>query len=530
MRRRLPAESIVADAALLTLSLCAIGLFRGNMTVNEVNKLSVAMHLADPGWIPDPLPAGGAPASARSLFHLLVGPLLVQLGFLAASIVGRLCAYLLLAFSLASVGRSLGLRLPFLLGAVLLFERGQSIVAGEWILPTLGPKVFSYGLVLLALGQLLGPKRSAVHLAWMLGLATSFHPLVGLYGAFAIVGTLLLERRPPLPSLREVALAAALFLTCGAFAWPAVTSQLLGSGAPSGASALLPSSFVYVFLRVPHHLSPADWPEGWWLRAAALLLVFFASHEFLRRQRMRLPLRSLSLFLGLAMLPFALGLAAAPFDAEGRLLQFYLFRFGDTMLPLCAALLGARALQAAAFARLPRIAPATAWVAALALLIAGAWQLPRQLRMLESFPGPAQHLSPAWVELCSWARDSTDPDALFVHDPDRTESFAWLSRRRSLANFKQITASGGTSEWKRRMDALGAVEGPWPVGGFAAARWLSQRYRALDTDGVEALMERFDADYFVTVAAHRLELPLAFENSRHAVYARALRGTPDLAP
>ncbi|NJO94340.1 MAG: hypothetical protein HC820_08360 [Hydrococcus sp. RM1_1_31] len=62
------------------------------------------------------------------------------------------------------------------------------------------------------------------------------------------------------------------------FAIKPVFEQLL---TPSPVSEIAPS-YIYVFLRLPHHLNPLSWDSQWWIRFFAYLLIFGISVNFLQ--------------------------------------------------------------------------------------------------------------------------------------------------------------------------------------------------------------------------------------------------------
>lgn len=500
----------------ITALLCLLGLFRNNVTENEVTKFTDAMVYADPAWVPNLFPPHVDPERRQWLFQILGAPLLTH-GFLITSVVGRLACYLLLAAGLVRVQQVLGLQGWLLVAVVFLMDRFPSLAAGEWITLGVEPKVFSYALVLLAMGDLLHSTPSLTRAAILLGLATSFHVLVGLYATFSLLILLLGQGLWRGHSRAEIFRALGAFLLAGAFALRPVAVHL-GHPAPTPSPGELSASYIYVFLRAPHHLDPASWAPGWWWTPMVYLLALLASGWRLRRgtdaQARRAGTGLLLLALG-SLIPFATGLLIAPFDREGRWLQYYPFRFADVMVPLITYLLLARSLQPATPGpRFRRVTALTMTLLVMALLPA----FFRQVRLLREYPGPAQQVSAEWRDMTGWIRNTTPPGALFITPPRTSTTFPWLARRRMLGTFKQTTLSGGLPEWQRRMSALAGWSGPWPTNGWAAAYAIEERYLHLDTAQVQTLMKRYQASYFLTHRIHTLDLPLAYTNTEFALY------------
>ena len=308
----------------------------GSQYVNEVDVLPLARQYADPSWLADDWYLNH-PAGYRLLFSALFGKLVVLWGFLATSILGRLLCYGLVAAGLALIGRALGLSLPLLLlaaGGFFYATPFQGMIAREWVAAGLEPKAVAYGVLLVAVGLMLqGYYRG---MALMLGLATSFHVLVGGWAAVAVVGWLALRRRTHGADRRSLGALLLIYVMASAFGLRAVLEQFL---TPAPIDTISPS-YVYVFLRLPQHLNPLSWSAERWVKPCGYLLVLALSLALLWRQRRsapgakhyqaRLGLAALTL---LALIPFALGVAIAPFDAQGAFLQYYPFRLGDVLLP-----------------------------------------------------------------------------------------------------------------------------------------------------------------------------------------------------
>lgn len=521
------ATSGKAYAPIVFLLLCLTGLFRDNVVSNEVTKFSDAMYYADPSWIPGFLPQGPDFGRRQWLFQTLITPILNGSGFLAVSLMGRFVCFLMFAYAFALIARSLRLKLVFLLLVVMLFDYYPFLVAGEWTINTFEPKMISYALILIALGYLLDQRRSLAVLAALLGVATSFHVLVGLYATFAIGGVVALQWRKVGGDAASAIKALLVFLLTSAFAIRPIVGHLFVSGrdAPIG-SALLPS-YIYVFLRSPHHLDPSSWPSYWPVCLGVFLIVLFVCCFIVNRSaahagesEAQFAVQSLFLFTLLSMVPFIVGLFVSLFDTQGRLLQYYLFRFGDAMLPMCTYLFFALALQRIPYRNVALGVVVVGWLVVAGIVGLRGVQLEEQVQLVRQFPGPAQKLTPKWKENCEWIKTNTPADALFIVPPGRSESitFPWLTRRRMLATLKQVNLNGGLVEWHRRLSDLAWTDKPWPERGFRVTRWLKKRYESLSTEQVQNLMDKYEASYFVTRASHSLDLPEVFNNKKYSIY------------
>jgi hypothetical protein len=573
---------ILAVLAFLSLSL----LLRLNMAGNEVDVLPLARQYADHTWIPGDWYLN-QPPGYRELFQTLFGRLIGSWGFLTGSIAGRLISYILVAAGLVLIARKLGLNLLFLLLAITLFfyphyYRGlavgiglqqvgninlvaslilllaiglmlagkrlgigltfpllllavslfiiadngafmpQGFTAGEWLAGGLEAKVFAYGLVLLAIGLMLRGRYRLM--ALLLGLATSFHVLVGGYTFLTVLGWLALRRKTRLANMRELGFIFMSYLAGSALAIKPVLEQLF---APAPAAALK-SSYIYVFLRLPHHLNPLSWSSNWWVNLIAYLLILASSAGVIWLNRPKgehsekyAARTGLFEFTLLSMIPFMVGLAVAPFDSQGRFLQYYPFRQGDIMLPLNTCLLFACALQVSVPGKKARWALAVGCTLLLTWIVIPQFDsFQSDLRELSLFPSELQGVEPEWKDFCSWVRSNTPKDALLVSPPVEFDSITWLAERPIIAKYKLMAQNKeGIIDWYERLRNLsGDFRGVNHLRSFS--KQLSDGYNRLTTAQAAAIMNKYQADYFVTRTEHRLDLPVAYRNQSYVLYKK----------
>ena len=575
---------ILAVLAFLSLSL----LLKNNMAGNEVDVLPLARQYAVPTWIPGDWYLN-QPPGYRVLFQGLFGRLVGSLGFLTGSIAGRLISYILGAAGLVLIARQLRLNLLFLLQALTLFfypqyYRGfaagiglqqvgninlvaslilllaiglmlagkklgigltfpllllavslfitadngalmpqpQGFTAGEWLAGGLEAKVIAYGLVLLAIGLMLRGRYRLM--ALLLGLATSFHVLVGGYTFLTVLGWLVLRRKTRLANMRELGLIFLNYLAGSAFAIKPVLEQLF---APAPAAALK-SSYIYVFLRLPHHLNPLSWPSNWWVNLISYLLILASSAGVIWIDRPKgedsekyAARTGLFEFTLLSLIPFMLGLAVAPFDSQGRFLQYYPFRLGDIMLPLNTCLLFACALQVSPPGKKARSALAVGCTLLLTWIVIPQFDsFQSDLRELRLFPNELQRVEPEWKDFCSWVRSNTPKDALLVSPPVEFDSITWLAERPIIAKYKLMAQNKeGIIDWYERLRNLsGDFRGVNHLRSFS--KQLSDGYNRLTTSQAEAIMNKYQADYFVTRTEHRLDLPVAYRTQSYVLYKK----------
>ena len=505
--------------------LCLSHLARGNMAFNEPNYLVVAKQYANPAWIPKDWYLS-LPIGHQTFFAIIFGRLVETWGFLATSLIGRFLCYSLIASAIVRLGRRLGLALPLLLMAVALFLIRQFAIAGEWMIGGVEGKVCAYGLVLWSIERMLN--KSYRSMAFLLGLATSFHVLVGGYATLTVLGWIILRWRTRLPDTGAIIVSILLYLTGSLFAIEPILRKI--SSHAVSTSAIAPS-YIYVFLRNPHHLNPFSWHV--WPRLYLCLLIMTLLGSFLILWRKR-PVEDLNGFYKsrsglfeftlISLVPFALGLAIAPFDRQGHFLQFYPFRFGDVMLALNTYLLTACAVQHLLIERpylTDRARKKLLMISVLILSIiylSQAYSFARDLSALMRFPGQQQRVDPDQKELFDWVKLNTPRDSTIVSSPNLAH-FSWMSERATIVQFKlNPTDDAAILEWYQRLQDVTGNNSPWRDAGFPAAARFAHDYLRLTTVQVERVMAKYGADYFLTTVEQGLELPIAYRNKSYVLY------------
>ncbi|WP_431655310.1 DUF6798 domain-containing protein [Pantanalinema rosaneae] len=488
---------------------------------NEVDVLPLAKQFANSTWIAEDWYLNQSPGY-RLLFALLFGKLIVAWGFLATSIVGRLICYGLVALGLVLIGECLGLTLPLLLTAIGLFlysSPNQGIAAQEWLVRSLEAKAIAYGLVLLAIYYLLRQKYPTV--ALFLGLATSFHVLVGGWATLIVFAQVMIKYQFQFSKFDRLHEIGLIYLLSSFFAIPPVIAQLFSTIELH----TIPPSFIYVFLRLPHHLNPASWEPLWGLRLVSCLFCLLLSMKVLHRHQKNWQMQQYQAQVDLfqltliSLVPFVAGLAIAPFDSQGSWLQFYPFRVGDVLLPLNTWLLLACAVQSFVAPQKAIQLTCISW-----LVFTCSLQLPTfqaQVAALNQFPN--RH--PEFIALCNWVKTQTPTDAIIISPPVEFVEFNWLAERSTIANYKLLPQTKTRIiEWYERLADLSG--GTFPKPALARTRdprknirkQLTQGYKQLKLKQVKNLVRKYSASYLITTADHRLELPIAYQNNRYILY------------
>ncbi|MCU0533340.1 MAG: hypothetical protein MUD14_05530 [Hydrococcus sp. Prado102] len=517
---------------------------------NEVDVLPLARHFADPTWVAKDWYLN-QPAGYRFLFQVLFGKIAAVWGFLAISLIGRAICYGLFALGFVLLGQKLKLSFSGLWLALFLFvsvgyyseDWGQGVIANEWMIGGLEAKAVAYSLLPLIVRLILDKRyRLAVFLS---GLATSFHVLVGGWIFLAIVGWLWCEWAKP--TLRdcppgstkgdrktqpqELGWILLCYLIGSIFAIRPVLDYLL---IPTPTDAVSPS-YIYVFLRLPHHLNPLSWKLWQWVKLGIFLSLLAASTATIRYyQRLNRCDRltesytacwEFAQFAWITLVPGALGILIAPFDERGQFLQYYPFRLGDVMLSLSTYVLGVRALQFVVGVKRQRLLQIIfPFIIAVACYFQ-ATNFYGQVFALQEFPSKPQDVDEDWRDCSDWIRHHTPKDTVIISSPVEFTNFTWTTERATIAKFKLLPQTKtGIVNWYERLSDLSGQVSPWMNlkrtndNRDIIRQRLSEGYDRLTTTQVVKLMNKYQASFFVTNNKHQLKLPIAYRNSSYILY------------
>jgi hypothetical protein len=557
---RLPAAAEVAAILLLFAASGAWPL----PDVNETVYLTKALHHVDPSYgrgdwfleTPD----------AHSIFYAVMGPILAACGLESGAWVGRWLGWLALAIGFRhAVVPLLSTAVGRLLAAALFaLALRHTTAAGEWVIGGCEAKVFSWALVLEALGEI-GRARFAVAV-FLLGGATALHPIVGGWGLVAcglvwwrgrraggaesdgvvrraggmssVADTLriLTPTRSPGAARGSVTVNENAGVTSAALrgglvlggvalaAWGVLPALSLSAGVDAAGRAL--ANRIYVVERLHHHLLPWTFPEAMIARHLLAILVGTIMHRVVPATPARARVaafREAALSISLVGCLIALAEPLAP-DLVIGLLRYYWFRLADVVVPFTLAASAAAVLMDdGVCARILPGRPAFVRglvVAALVLdlgLQSRHWPLPG--RSGPQCRADTKVDAAAWADVCGWVKDHVPPGSRFL-TPRGAASFTWRTGLPEVVAWKNSPQDAvSLLEWRRRiLDCFSAdgrlvdMERSTAALGAARMRDVADRYAAdhaivpLDVAGLDALpFERLHAN--ARYAVYRLAPP-----------------------
>ncbi len=509
--------------------------------VNDTHYLTKAKHYWQPEWC-----AGDfflESADAHLTFYWTVGWLTQWFSLATVAWIGRVVVWGLLAVAWQRLSRCV-VRMP--MGAVLTAMLLVTLVAwtnfaGEWVIGSVEGKCFAYALVFWGLAAM---AEGRWRVAWpCFGLAGAFHVLVGGWSAIVAAMVWWWQAREERPSLGSMLPALVLG---GVLALPGIVPALQLTQ-QSSAETVQKANQIYVFDRLPHHLSPLTMNPAQLARKSrrfGLLLLGFALLRYVCLRQMGVCLRQMDVCrqqketdekkgsfrpLDLVM-QFAVGallLSLAGLVWEGltwnhpavaaRVLKYYVFRLADIAVPLATSL-GVVWLASVLIGGLSGRRNKLGQVLLLVAVLLPTWHLVAVSYARFQNPCPpavrGKHYAPvAWQEACDWVREQTPVDSLFLV-PRHGQSFKWYAHRADLITWKDVP-----------QDATALLT--WQERFFDVHRYVDEfgervPYRSLASQGTErirGLTEKYRVDFVLAEAYPPLDLPVVFENDWYAVYS-----------
>ncbi len=440
-------------------------------SVNEPHYLCKAKHYWQPEWC-----AGDfflESSNPHLVFYQTVGVLTQWLTLPQAAWAGRLLALGCLAWGwtrlLSRLLEQWWQPLAAAWGFLLLQSLGN--FSGEWLVGGVESKVFAYAFAFAGLTG--GLDRRWIPAGLGMGLAISFHPLVGLWCVIAAVmataAVIVMRSRelasaemvPTVPVQSEAdvwtsfdgrtAVVGVIAMIVCALPGLLPALSLLGGVDPEIA---VRADRLQVGTRLAHHLDPARFPLSAY-RYYALLLVLVAL--LWRASRPSPNRRWFAWFVGAAVMIAFVGMLAGwgprPLEAMPLsafrvwLLKFYPFRLADLFVPVLVSVTVVAAFRAA-----EREGALTAWQRRVArILVVTALLLSLVLPTPDRNPSRMSAVKQRdWLDVCRWIREQTPPDAL-LYAANESWAVKWFAQRPEYVNYKDCPQdAGGIIEWARR--------------------------------------------------------------------------------
>jgi hypothetical protein len=438
------------------------------------------------------------PLFSHFVFNLIFGPLTLLFSLEVVGWVGRILSWSLILFALFQLWRHFRIPLWMITASILLWLfYGQSIVGGEWVLGTFEAKCIAYALLFFSLNGFMQQK-----LIWpsiLLGLAFSFHPVVGLWGALA-VGFSLIVLRHPFARLTKIGCYTTLF------ALPGLIPLVMTFGGPDSSEALRFVSLVVI----PYHLDPFYFASSKLFLLLLGMLLCFNWLQF-RLESKSDALRFLIFFQAFLGLFFIIGFLAR-FAENYELLMLMPCRLFPVLLPLFFFLHLSSALHYSSSIKRRR---GLVMVGCLALVMLGN-PVGIFVETVKKHYSMWTRQEEDWEKAFKWVAKNTPSNSIIISPPWRGESF-YLSQRAQIASW-WIPRFDRLTEWRERLESIvGDVSGVRPETTKARMEHMVAHYNQLTATEIASLIEKYRAAYLVSSANY--SYPIIFHSGIYNVYS-----------
>jgi len=425
--------------------------------VNEPHYFTKAKHFWNPEWC-----AGDfflESSNPHYVFYFTTGWLCEFLPLEQVVVVFRVLGFIILGWGWSLLGRSLTgsrcLSIVSLSAFLVLHSLGNW--SGEWLVGGIESKVIAYGFLFAAIAKLLDGK--VLFSACCAGMAVSFHPVVGAWGALAAgVATLIHDTcfrscaQVVFSKSRKTLVAA---LVCFiVLSLPGLIPALdsIGGATPE---VEFKANLIQVGSRLAHHLDPLVFSKESY-RYFGILIVLWWVLRFKNGSETASPKTNrwwgtfvlTAIIFGL--IGVAIGYGPRPLSempgAEWRIkaLKFYPFRLPDMVVPIAVAFAFAQRFKASMaqnrFTQFGIVILSVGLIAA-SLFIPGRDQNPS---------GMDSARRERWIAACHWLRDETAPGDL-IYAPNEKWAVKWFTERPEYLSPKDCPQdAAGIIEWNNR--------------------------------------------------------------------------------
>jgi hypothetical protein len=466
---------------------------------NEVVYLPYLAKLWNPNFLPNDWTFSG-PLPSHLVFNLLFGPLTLVFPLEVVGWIGRILSWSLILLALLQLGKHFRIPLWMITVSILLWLfYHQSIVGGEWVLGTFEAKGIAYALLFYALNGFV--QQRMILPSILLGLACSFHPLVGLWAALA-VGLSLLALRFPIDSILKFGCYTALFALPGLI--PLLMTSFEGGSESSEAWKFI------ALVVIPYHFDPYYFGRSKpLLLLLVLLLCFNALHFRLggKNPALRL-LMSFQVVLGFF---FVLGFLAR-FTESYKLLVLMPCRLFPVLLPLFFF-----------FSLMSTLYQCCSIKAGKSLVVAGFLALAAFGNPVTLFMDRVAYHYKLWTRqeedvqrAFKWVAKNTPPNSIIISPPWRGDSF-YLTRRAQIASW-WLPRFDRLTEWRERLESLGGdVSGVRDGTTKSRVQHMEEHYNRLTATDIASFAEKYGAEYLVSSA--RYSYPVLLNSGTYKVYS-----------
>jgi len=428
------------------------------------------------------------------LFDHIFGLLTLFLSIEIVGWIGRIACWSILLFALMKLGKRW--EIPALTISVSIFlwlYVGQSIIADEWMFGGFEAKCAAYICLIFALDRFC--EEQDISSAILLGLAFSFHPIVGLWGIAAAVPALLICRRD-IRQILKVIIVTGAFSLIGAI-------PLLQMRANS-VEPTTENLKYFQLIKFPHHFDPFSWSRSEIFLLCLLMAFCLIIHIQIKSAK---PPKFLLTFLTILGVFFVSGILLRVLN-QYELMKYTPTRLFAVFIPLFFFYYLSKAYQQNLLQKPLQVA------VLLPIILLSLWnRIPvRGFNQAKATYEIWNQQPDDTADAFAWLKNNTPKDTLVIAPPWRYD-FWYLSERAEVVNYrKPIIADIG--EWQARLDNLtGEAK---PEDGSREEIELAKFYFEINKETMDSLADKYKAEYFISETDY--SYPIVYSKGKVKIY------------
>ena len=478
---------------------------------NESQILAEIKHFWNPGWLEQDWFLS-IENPYRYAFNVSFGWLSLFLSLPAVSIVSRLIAYSFLAVIFQKIAKKINLSMYWLIPILfLIIHRAQSLGAGEWVFGGIESKVIAYIFIFFGLIAFIDNKWGL--LAVFIGLACSFHVLVGGYAVLSFIPALLILRKRFIIDKNKILLYLVLFVLCASVGFYTIVHNVLNSISVDNEAA----SQLYL-MRSAHHLLPPvwDWPFTGIKIGLCVLFLLYIVKKTEKKEWHYLGIFALS-----SLWLFVFGLIVFFIGAES-ILKYYLFRFPDTIVPIVTVLLFFAYLDnRIQWLKKTRILNQRniGYFLSIGVLIFTSLSFIDTIRESVKYNLAINEIGieKEYIDIMHWVRNNTPQESKFLDFP-MNEGFYLIAQRPVFVKYKHVPQGEKMiEEWYQRIKACNGGNELQGVS-FKVGEELRNNYYNLRYEDIKNLSDTYNLDYYIGPADSDIAFEKKYSNTKYGVF------------
>lgn len=467
---------------------------------DEIQQLTRARHSVDSNWLAHDLFVSSDP-SDHYIFFKLAGVCIWIFGPTLGTALIRIFIWVITSISITGLCKTLKIsRVVTVLGVMMFLALGQAPLGAETIIGSGISKHLSYAFILLSITCWIN--RHFIKAASLLGLAFSFHILVGFWAAIPFIIVLLIYEKFTVKQW---------FMVSGAFIISSLPGlipalSLLSDHHPDKSYA----ESIFVFFRHPHHLDPTSWPISHYIKFFSFFGLWLIVRRWYKPSSQE---RWFARFIFVSFVITVCSLILGYATLSTTFLKLHPYRLTPPLLCLAMSFMIINAIISHISQQKIRL------VVICGIFIITSYFIPRGLYVYAKKQFQSTPTKIARQDIYNWLADHISSDTYIITNPAWSD-VQWKTGQSTLISFKLIPfTTDRIIEWhKRLIDVIDVT--PTSRDGYALVNEIMECYDNVLPEKLVEVANQYQVSYIVTKLEKDMPLSQVYHNDIFSIYAR----------